>query len=197
MAAAEDDAVELTTIHGAKGREWDTVILFGADHSELPHCRGLEAAETPAARDEFIEDERRLAYVAFTRAREKLVVLYQEGRPSRYLVEAGIVSADAIRRAATPASPLRGEYRGANPRGSAAAPARPAAETKSTYGRLLPNARPKTGPKPKQTSKLMRAKPMDAKCPACRWPIKEGEWICKARFADGKERWVHARCAEK
>jgi superfamily I DNA/RNA helicase/very-short-patch-repair endonuclease len=195
-AADADDAVELTTIHGAKGREWDTVILFGADHSELPHCRGLEAAETPAARDEFIEDERRLAYVAFTRARQKLVMLYQEGRPSQYLVEAGIVSADDIHRA-TPASPLRGEYTGAASQGSDAAPARSAAEAKAAYGRALPNARPKAGPKPKQTSKLARAKAMDAKCPVCQWPIKEGEWICKARFANGRERWVHARCAEK
>ena len=62
-AHRSDDAVELTTIHGAKGREWDHVILYGADEGQLPHAHSM--ADTEGG----IEDERRLCYVALTRAR--------------------------------------------------------------------------------------------------------------------------------
>ena len=61
--APRDDAVELTTIHGAKGREWDRVILYGADEGQLPHAHSM------ADDDGGVEDERRLCYVALTRAR--------------------------------------------------------------------------------------------------------------------------------
>ncbi|MGO8684051.1 MAG: ATP-dependent helicase [Thermoleophilia bacterium] len=76
------DGVELTTVHGAKGREWPTVYLFGADEHQLPHAS--------SAND--IEAERRIAYVAFTRARERLVIVYTAGQQSRFLVEAGLVA---------------------------------------------------------------------------------------------------------
>jgi superfamily I DNA/RNA helicase len=74
--------VELTTVHGAKGREWPTVYLFGADEHQLPHAS--------SAND--IEAERRIAYVAFTRARERLVIVHTAGQQSRFLIEAGLVA---------------------------------------------------------------------------------------------------------
>jgi len=74
--------VELTTVHGAKGREWPTVYLFGADERQLPHAGSADD----------IEAERRIAYVAFTRARERLVIVYTADRQSRFLVEAGLVA---------------------------------------------------------------------------------------------------------
>ncbi|MDR0987507.1 MAG: UvrD-helicase domain-containing protein [Ruminococcus sp.] len=55
------DAVNLLTIHSAKGLEWDTVFLVG-----------MEEGIFPSARSDDIEEDRRLAYVAVTRAKRKL-----------------------------------------------------------------------------------------------------------------------------
>jgi len=87
--AVDEDGVELATIHGAKGREWETVILFGADADQLPHSRTLADAESDDELEEAIEDERRLAYVAITRTKKRLVVV-STGNPSPFLREAGI-----------------------------------------------------------------------------------------------------------
>ncbi len=78
--------LELSTIHGAKGREWPEVVLFGCDDTQLPHHRSLETAEDTAGA---IEDERRIAYVAFTRTMTRLHLVYAD-EPSRFLVEAGL-----------------------------------------------------------------------------------------------------------
>jgi superfamily I DNA/RNA helicase len=64
--------IELTTIHGAKGREWESVVLFGANADQLPHFRTLATTETQEGLEEALEDERRLAYVAMTRAKRAL-----------------------------------------------------------------------------------------------------------------------------
>jgi DNA helicase II / ATP-dependent DNA helicase PcrA len=70
-----DDGVELLTFHGAKGREWPTVIIIGAERGLVPHV----SAVTPAQRDE----EARLLYVACTRARETLVLSWAASRNGR------------------------------------------------------------------------------------------------------------------
>lgn len=94
LSRVENDdrpTVEFTTIHGAKGREWKTVIIFGAEDDQLPHHRAIEdAGGEPSAIASAIEDERRLAYVAMTRASERLVVVALEGIPSRFIFEAGL-----------------------------------------------------------------------------------------------------------
>ena len=67
----DDGAVRVTlsTLHGAKGLEFDTVVITGFDAEHLPHRRTIAAAaDTGAA----IEEERRLAYVGMTRARTEL-----------------------------------------------------------------------------------------------------------------------------
>jgi ATP-dependent exoDNAse (exonuclease V) beta subunit len=92
--AEDENGIELATIHGAKGREWDTVIFFGADADQLPHSRALVDADNDAEFEEAIEDERRLAYVAITRTKERLVVV-STGNPSPFLREAGISSSGA------------------------------------------------------------------------------------------------------
>jgi superfamily I DNA/RNA helicase len=79
--------VELTTIHGAKGREWDWVILVGADDDNLPHKKSLEPAQDPPAHAAALEDERRLAYVALTRTKTRLTILHRESE-SRFVHEA-------------------------------------------------------------------------------------------------------------
>lgn len=80
-------AVELTTVHGSKGREWDQVILVGADQGQFPLARTLR---TGAGDGGGLEDERRLFYVALTRAKRRLDVVYTKGRVSQFVREAGI-----------------------------------------------------------------------------------------------------------
>ncbi|MGV2393452.1 UNVERIFIED_CONTAM: ATP-dependent helicase [Campylobacter lari] len=84
--------VSLMTVHSAKGLEFDNVFLVGMSEQIFPHYRSMNDQEA-------IEEERRLAYVAITRAKNKLFVsdsrgtyLYNntEKRPSRFLKEMGI-----------------------------------------------------------------------------------------------------------
>jgi DNA helicase-2/ATP-dependent DNA helicase PcrA len=62
----EQEGLVLTTIHGAKGLEWPTVILIGANEGILPSKQAIKSDE--------IEEERRLMYVAATRARDHLII---------------------------------------------------------------------------------------------------------------------------
>ena len=65
----EDDAVILSTAHSAKGKEWDAVFLIWAVDGYFPLARAAADAEQ-------LEEERRLMYVAATRARNHLVISY-------------------------------------------------------------------------------------------------------------------------
>ncbi len=72
----EDDArdqVQLMTIHAAKGLEWPMVFVIGLEERTLPHERSLTTAEG-------IEEERRLCYVALTRAGERLCLSWTPAR---------------------------------------------------------------------------------------------------------------------
>jgi ATP-dependent DNA helicase UvrD/PcrA len=83
-----DALVELATAHGAKGREWRTVILLGMEDERMPNRRSLHDAQDPVRA---LEEERRLAYVAVTRATRRLVLVYAPDRPSRFLAEMGLL----------------------------------------------------------------------------------------------------------
>ena len=63
----QEDAVSLMTIHSAKGLEFDTVFLIGANEGLFPSEQALQSAGE-------IEEERRLAYVAVTRAKKRLYI---------------------------------------------------------------------------------------------------------------------------
>ena len=77
----DSPAVTLSTLHSAKGREFDTVILAGFDNQRMPHQRAVVNAKDPVRAT---EEERRLAYVGMTRARKELHISYpQELRTSR------------------------------------------------------------------------------------------------------------------
>ncbi len=91
LRAIRDDehGIELTTVHRAKGRQWPTVIVFGCDEDQMPHKRALE--DLAAGNRDALEAERRIAYVAFTRAQQRLVVITTTGNASRFCVEAGLV----------------------------------------------------------------------------------------------------------
>ena len=62
------DAVKLTTVHQAKGLEYDVVFLIGLADGQFPGRRSIEAGD--------VEEERRLFYVAVTRARNELYLSY-------------------------------------------------------------------------------------------------------------------------
>ncbi|MGH8595496.1 MAG: ATP-dependent helicase, partial [Gammaproteobacteria bacterium] len=83
------DALALMTLHAAKGLEFPHVYLVGFEENILPHRAGIDAGS--------VEEERRLAYVGITRARQTLTLTYARSRrrygktaeclPSRFLDE--------------------------------------------------------------------------------------------------------------
>jgi superfamily I DNA/RNA helicase len=75
----------LATIHGTKGLEWDHVACIGHDDGVFPSGRVLRESPDPVRA---LEEERRLAYVAWTRARRTLTLVYDPGAPSVFLREA-------------------------------------------------------------------------------------------------------------
>ena len=90
QAQAGEDGVQLMTLHSAKGLEFPLVFLVGLEEGLFPSARTAEESGR-------LEEERRLAYVGITRARQTLVLTYAEARrlhgqdmfgvPSRFLRE--------------------------------------------------------------------------------------------------------------
>ena len=88
---AETDAVRLSTLHAAKGLEFPHVFLVGTEEGILPHRESIDNGQ--------IEEERRLMYVAVTRAQLTFTISYCEKRkraremqscePSRFINELG------------------------------------------------------------------------------------------------------------
>ena len=70
-----DNQVQIITMHASKGLEFKKVYIMGMEEGILPHQQSIE--------DESIEDERRLAYVAITRAKENLTITLTKYR-NRY-----------------------------------------------------------------------------------------------------------------
>ncbi|MGV9587787.1 UvrD-helicase domain-containing protein [Streptomyces tendae] len=117
--AVRPDAVRLMTAHRAKGLEWRLVIVAGVQEGLWPDLRrrgslleadrigrdGLAEPLTPGA---LLAEERRLFYVAATRARERLVVTAVKApaddgdQPSRFLTELGVEPADVTGRPRRP-----------------------------------------------------------------------------------------------
>ncbi|MFB6198869.1 MAG: 3'-5' exonuclease, partial [Halobacteriaceae archaeon] len=89
-----EGAVVLTTLHASKGLEFPVVFMVGACEDVLPHWASL-------GREASVAEERRLCYVGFTRARDRLIVTHPlerpafgnilPCRPSRFLEEAALV----------------------------------------------------------------------------------------------------------
>ncbi|WP_424868068.1 ATP-dependent helicase [Streptomyces sp. SAI-229] len=117
--AARPDAVRLMTAHRAKGLEWRLVVVAGVQEGLWPDLRrrgslleadrigrdGLAEPLTPGA---LLAEERRLFYVAVTRARERLVVTAVKApaddgdQPSRFLTELGVEPQDVTGRPRRP-----------------------------------------------------------------------------------------------
>ncbi|MGW2742564.1 UvrD-helicase domain-containing protein [Streptomyces sp. NPDC001450] len=119
--AVRPDAVRLMTAHRAKGLEWRLVVVAGVQEGLWPDLRrrgslleadrigrdGLAEPLTPGA---LLAEERRLFYVAATRARERLVVTAVKApaddgdQPSRFLTELGVEPQDVTGRPRRPLS---------------------------------------------------------------------------------------------
>jgi ATP-dependent DNA helicase UvrD/PcrA len=131
----DDNAVRLMSLHASKGLEFDVVYMIGVEHGILPHEKAVKDRG-----DKGVEEERRLCYVGFTRARKILRVTWCEKRqdvfsrgktarflpsaPSRFLLESGLMSReeyqDAVNLASQARSPARaGTARGSKPRAAA------------------------------------------------------------------------------
>ena len=78
----DDAPLTLATAHGTKGLEWDHVVVLS---DGFPGRRSISDAAEP---ERALEEERRLAYVAWTRARRSLTLLFDPAAPSRFLLEA-------------------------------------------------------------------------------------------------------------
>jgi DNA helicase-2/ATP-dependent DNA helicase PcrA len=91
MLSSDDDdaggkrAVTMTTMHGAKGLEYEVVFIVGLEEGLMPHARTLDARATDVggtwAND--LEEERRLFYVSITRAKDKLYLCRAKRRAAR------------------------------------------------------------------------------------------------------------------
>jgi len=72
------DRINLSTLHSAKGREFDVVILFGMEEGRIPRNNASEND---------VREAHRLFYVGFTRARHEIHLLFGNSNPSRFLTE--------------------------------------------------------------------------------------------------------------
>ncbi len=82
---SEVPRVQLMTIHQAKGLEFDTVFVTGLEDGILPHQRSIDN-EAEGSDTQGIEEERRLLYVALTRAKKRLYLTLSRTRKNRGLV---------------------------------------------------------------------------------------------------------------
>jgi DNA helicase-2/ATP-dependent DNA helicase PcrA len=81
----DDAALTLATAHGTKGLEFDHVAVIGLDAGRFPSRRSVTESDDPVRA---LEEERRLAYVAWTRARRSLTLVYDPLAPSEFMLEA-------------------------------------------------------------------------------------------------------------
>ncbi|MEB3223392.1 MAG: UvrD-helicase domain-containing protein [Candidatus Sericytochromatia bacterium] len=112
QGGADPDRVTLMTLHAAKGLEFPVVFLVGLEEAVFPHRRALDDPTQ-------LEEERRLAYVGITRAREALVISHARSRmifgetnaslPSRFLSE---LPPEGLRHATSPLLKLQAKAGG-------------------------------------------------------------------------------------
>ena len=111
QAAADEDAVQLMTLHSAKGLEFDLVFLVGMEEGLFPHKMSMDDLAG-------LEEERRLAYVGITRAKHKLYLSHAESRrmhgeinlcrPSRFVREVPRALIEEVRLKSTISRPAVG-----------------------------------------------------------------------------------------
>lgn len=107
------------------------VVVIACNEGTLPHTRTFKVDVEDIARGEGVEAERRLCYVAFTRAEEHLEIHYDKQSPSRFLQESGIIAPARAPRTPPPVP---------NPR------AQPLPSAGSSHGFSTPTEPSKTAP---------------------------------------------------
>jgi DNA helicase-2/ATP-dependent DNA helicase PcrA len=106
----DGNAVRLMSLHASKGLEFDAVYMIGCEQGILPHEKAVKDRG-----DRGLEEERRLCYVGFTRAKKLLRVAWCQTRqdvfartrkaiylptlPSQFLAEAGLISSSDFEKA--------------------------------------------------------------------------------------------------
>jgi DNA helicase-2/ATP-dependent DNA helicase PcrA len=121
QAGAGHDALQLMTVHAAKGLEFHAVFITGLEESLFPH-------EQSANEENGLEEERRLMYVAITRARRRLYLSHAQSRMLHGQVRYGLPSRFLDELPEQVLSPLNRRSSVSQPQGfGAAPPARPAA----------------------------------------------------------------------
>ena len=153
QALAGADALQLMTVHSAKGLEFHAVFVTGLEEGLFPHENSMTEADG-------VEEERRLMYVALTRARRRLYLLLAQSRmlhgqtrynvPSRFfqeLPEALLTRVNHVRQApsstsayARQMSPSYGPAR-AGTRGASTAPAMPSRDSPWRIGQAVTHAK--------------------------------------------------------
>ncbi len=122
----DDNGVRLMSLHASKGLEFDIVYMIGVEHGILPHEKAIKDRA-----ERGLEEERRLCYVGFTRARKMLRVTWCEQRqdtfarsatakfkpgiPSRFLLEAGLMTTEEYQEAVRSAMKGRAGKKGVRP----------------------------------------------------------------------------------
>ena len=186
--------VTLMTVHGAKGLEFELVMLTGMEEEMFPY-RGME----PGGHEE-MEEERRLAYVAITRAKKHLVITHTEtrqifgttrwGRPSRFLSD---LPPDAVVQKATRAVAPRTQER--------------YVDRARSPGIIGPWRHPQAAPASAPPSRAMAARPAPPVPPGERFvdreffgdehsgqesqvPLRRGSRVHHERFGEGEVRRI-------
>ena len=124
QAGDQDDALHLMTVHASKGLEFHTVFITGLEEGLFPHQNSVDT-------DGGLDEERRLMYVAITRARRRLYLSFAQSRMLHGQVNYGMASSFlrelpenllhwltprmAQRTASTPSFMLQRDARGASP----------------------------------------------------------------------------------
>ncbi|MMZ51633.1 putative ATP-dependent DNA helicase YjcD [compost metagenome] len=184
----DSDAVRLMTIHRAKGLEFPCVYWIGASegilphssalHSELPEDRRAGAAPTTAVdNDAALEEERRLAYVAVTRAKELLYITSpasNHGKPaavSRFLLEAYGVTPEASK-----PETRRGSF--GQPKGASGYSNRAGAGSPASGTATRVSSRPGPGSAAVRTTSSVAGSPAEPRISVPVWKCTDG--ACKA-----------------
>ncbi len=105
-ATKNKDGVVLSTFHGAKGLEWENVYIIGASEGLAP----FGSRDPYSLEDDVLEEERRMFYVAVTRAKNVLKIFHSKDKPSSFVNEMKESREEMIKRKERAKEKLNGPY---------------------------------------------------------------------------------------